>query len=105
MKLPDRIVVWPANLDSTKSRKEGRKLAKGLALQAPKLEEISEASKRLSLDFEPVAAKSRPVNWWEKGGYLTVAKKGRRNELLRSLADEVKEIRNARRIHEKERRQ
>lgn len=105
MRVPGRIVVWPANLDSTKSRKEGRKLAKGLALQAPKLDEISEASRRLSLDFEPAAAKSRPGNWWEKGGYLTVAKKRRRSELLRSLADEVKEIRNARRIHEKERRQ
>jgi signal recognition particle subunit SRP19 len=104
LKLSGRIVVWPANLDSTKSRKEGRKLVKGLAVQAPRLEEISEASKRLSLDFEPMTGKSRPINWWEKGGYLTVAKKGKRNEMLRSLAGEIKEIRNARRALEKDRR-
>lgn len=97
-------MVWPANLDSTKSRKNGRKLAKGLAVQAPRLDEISEASKRLSLEVEPVPAKSRPANWWEKGGYLTVAKKGSRTELLRSLADEIKVVRSTRSAPEKDRR-
>jgi signal recognition particle subunit SRP19 len=104
LKLHGKIVVWPANLDSTKSRKEGRKLAKGLAVQTPRLDEISEASKRLSLDIEHVPAKARPADWWEKGGYLTVPKKGTRTELLRSLADGVKEIRSAKRATEKERR-
>jgi signal recognition particle subunit SEC65 len=91
-------------LDSAKSRKEGRKLAKGIAVQAPKLEEIIEASKRLSLDFEPMTGKARPICWWEKGGYLTVPKRGTRNELLRSLTDQIKEIRNAKRVLEKDRR-
>jgi signal recognition particle subunit SRP19 len=103
LKLQGKIVVWPANLDSTKSRKEGRKLAKGHAVQTPRLDEIGEASKRLSLDSELVSGKSRPANWWEKRGYLIIPKKGSRIEALRALANEVKVIRGAKRASEKER--
>jgi len=73
-------------------------------VQAPKLEEVIEASKRLSFDFEPVTGKARPISWWEKAGYLTLAKKGTRTELLRSLTNAIKEIRNAKKALEKDRR-
>ena len=101
MRLKGRIVVWPANLDSSKTRREGRKLAKEFAVQAPRLDEIGEASKRLSIEVEPIAAKARPTNWWEKGGYLTVARKGRRTEVLRSLAEGIRGIRSSKRATDK----
>jgi signal recognition particle subunit SRP19 len=104
MKQHGKIVVWPANLDSTKSRKQGRKLTKGHGVQTPRLDELSEASKRLALEVEPTPGKSRPSSWWEKGGYLTVVKKGRRTQILRSLADGVRQIRNAKKLVEKEKR-
>ena len=100
MKLHGKVIVWPANLDSTKTRRTGRKLTKGASLQAPRLEEISEAAKRLSLEPELVPAKSRPSTWWEKGGYLIFPKNEKRTVLLRSLALEVRKGRVAR---EKER--
>ncbi len=103
MKLQGRTVVWPANIDSSKSRKDGRKLPKGLALQAPRLEEMGEAVKRLSLDAEISPRKSRPGTWWEKGGYLILPKKGTKAELLRALASEIRKIRAAKAAHEKER--
>jgi signal recognition particle subunit SRP19 len=100
LKLHGKVVVWPANLDSTKSRKTGRKLAKGAALQTPRLEEINEAAKKLSIEAELVPGKARPSTWWEKGGYLTFPKNEKRNVLLRSLASEIRKARAAR---EKER--
>jgi len=103
LKLRDKIVIWPANLDSTKSRKAGRKLARGFAVQSPKLEELREASKRLSLEAEPTLGKARPSAWWEKLGYLTVNKKGSRTSILRSLSEEVKQTRRARAASDKER--
>jgi signal recognition particle subunit SRP19 len=103
LKLHGKVVVWPANLDSSKSRKEGRKLAKGLAIQAPRLEELHEAARRLAMEAEPTPGKSRPGIWWERGGYLTFPKKDSRTSLLRSLAGEVKRIRAAKVGHEKER--
>ncbi len=103
MKLQGKLVVWPANIDSSKSRKEGRKVTKGAALQAPKLEEINEATKRLSLEAEIVPGKSRPGAWWEKGGYLILPRKGAKPDLLRSLASEIRKMRAAKAGQEKER--
>jgi signal recognition particle subunit SRP19 len=96
LKLPGKFVVWPANLDSTKTRRTGRKIAKGASLQTPRLEEINEAAKRLSLTPELVPGKSRPSNWWERGGYLIFPKAENRTVLLRSLASEVRKVRVAR---------
>jgi len=95
LKLRGKIVVWPANLDSTKSRIEGRKIPKGSAIQTPRLEEINEAAKRLSLDVDISAGKSRPRSWWEKGGYAIIAKKETRGSLLRALAAEIRKARAA----------
>lgn len=93
MKNPGKIVVWPVNLDSAKSRIEGRKVAKGLAIQAPRLEEINEAAIRLSLEAELVPGKSRPSSWWEKTGYIIVTKKGAKTGVFRALVGEIRKIR------------
>ena len=103
MKLQGKMVVWPANVDSSKSRKEGRKLSKAAGVQAPRLEEINDASKRLSLEAEIVPAKSRPSTWWEKGGYAVLPKKGVKANLLRSLASEIRKARSAKTGQQKER--
>jgi len=93
LKISGRIIVWPANLDLVKSRTEGRKVAKGLAIPAPRLDEINEAAKRLFLEAELVPAKSRPSSWWEKGGYVILSKKGSKSSVLRSLVGEMKKTR------------
>lgn len=89
------MVVWPANLDSSKSRKAGRKLTKASGVQLPRLEEINEAAKRLSMEAEIVHGKSRPSSWWEKGGYAILPKNGAKGTTLRSLASEIKKTRGA----------
>jgi signal recognition particle subunit SRP19 len=93
LKLHGKAVIWPANLDSTKSRKRGRKLAKGSALQTPRLEELGDAANQLSIEHEVVAGKSRPSTWWEKGGYLIVPKATPQSKLLHSLASEIRKQR------------
>jgi len=102
LKSPGKIIVWPVNLDSAKSRIEGRKVAKGLAIHAPRLEEINEAAKRLSLEAELVPGKSRPSSWWEKAGYIIVTKKGAKTSVFRALAGEIRKIRTAK-LEEEER--
>lgn len=93
MKIPGKIVVWPVNLDSTKSRIEGRKIAKSLAIQTPRLDEINEAAERLSLEVETITGKSRPSLWWEKGGYAIITGKGTKTSMLRALASEIRKAR------------
>jgi len=89
------VVVWPVYLDSTKSRMEGRKVPKGLAVQTPRLEEINEAASKLLLEAELAPGKSRPSLWWEKGGYAILRGKGTRASLLRALAGEIRKNRAA----------
>ena len=93
MKLRGKMVIWPANLDSTKTRKSGRKIPKGQAIQSPRLEELDLAANSLSIEHEKTPAKSRPTTWWEKGGYLIVNKTTRKPETLRSLASEIRKHR------------
>jgi len=100
LKLDGKILVWPANLDSTKTRLEGRKIPKGQSVQAPRLDELAEAARRLSIQAEVTPQKSRPRNWWERTGYITVPKSPR-TELLRSLASEVRKIRAAKDSYKK----
>jgi signal recognition particle subunit SRP19 len=90
------MVVWPSNLDSTKTHRSGRKLAKSQSVQSPRLEELSEAAKTLSIEHEIVAGKARPASWWEKSGYLIVTKTTPKSEPLRSLANEVRKLRSSR---------
>jgi signal recognition particle subunit SRP19 len=104
LKLSGRIIVWPANLDLVKSRTEGRKVAKGLAIPTPRLDEINEAAKRLFLEAELVPAKSRPSAWWEKGGYAIISKKGPKTSVLRSLVSEIKKARTTTGSEDKEHR-
>jgi signal recognition particle subunit SRP19 len=104
LKISGRIIVWPANLDSVKSRTEGRKVAKGLAIPAPRLDEINEAAKRLFFEAELVQAKSRPSSWWEKGGYAIISKKESKSSVLRSLVGEMKKARTTTGSEDKEHR-
>ena len=87
------MILWPANLDSTKSRTQGRKIAKGSGVQAPRLDEMNEAAKRLNLSAETHPGKSRPRSWWERHGYLVVTKKETKTGVLRNVATEIRKIR------------
>ena len=64
-------------------------------MQAPRIDELAEAARRLSVEAEVTSQKSRPRNWWERTGYLTISKKSSKTELLRSLASEVRKLRAA----------
>jgi signal recognition particle subunit SRP19 len=98
------MVVWPASLDSSKSRIGGRKIAKNAAIPTPRLEEIGDAAKRLSFEAEIIPAKSRPDSWWEKGGCAIITKKEARADLLRDLAGEIKKARAAKVAQEERKR-
>jgi len=65
-------------------------------VQTPRLDEMTEAAKRLNLNAETNPGKSRPRSWWEKNGYLIVAKKKSKSEVLRNVATEIRRIRAAR---------
>lgn len=93
LKQPGKAVIWPANCDSTKTTKQGRRVRKELCVNSPKLQEIMAAAGNLGLRFELVKDSSRP-NSWEKTGNLIVEKSGlRKRALLLALAKEIRRLR------------
>ena len=96
MKQSGKMVVWTAELDSTKSRSEGRRLAKSQGVQAPRMDELELAARRLSLDPQVSPNSALPSRWWEKTGYVLVKRAdGSRSKMLKDLAAEILRIRQA----------
>jgi len=90
LKQPGKIVVWPANIDRGKTRKQGRKLSKSLSTDSPRLAEIEAALKSIPLTFQSKPSSPRPGMWWEKTGYLLVDKGVlSRTDVLKAIAKYV----------------
>ena len=81
-KNPKRI-VWPINLDSHKTRKEGRILAKKEAIGAPDIDEIVQAAKELGLNPSREDDKMYPRFWWEYKGRVLIDVDGSKREAIR----------------------
>lgn len=93
MRKQDKVVLWPAYFDSTKTRGEGRKIPKVLAVPSPKITELKEAVEKLGFECEFVADASYPKTPWLKTGMLLVAKKEPKNRLLKRIAKQLQKIR------------
>ncbi len=84
------MVVWVANIDRNKSRRQGRSIPKPMSVDSPRLAEIEAAAKSLSLQFTLRPGASRPSSWWEKTGCLFVEKgDSDRTEILKMIAKQV----------------
>ena len=93
MRKKDKVVLWPLYFDSTKSRVEGRKVVKGVAIPSPKLDEIREAVEQLGLQCEIVSDASHPKLSWQRSGMLIVSKVGSKTEMIRKVARQLLVIR------------
>jgi len=85
----DKVIIWPAYFDQAKTRKEGRRVSKSLAVQSPKILEIQEAAQKIGLKFEVVAGKGYPKTSWVKTGMLLVEKKGSKEHVIIRIAKQL----------------
>jgi signal recognition particle subunit SRP19 len=93
MRKQDKIIVWPVYFDLGKTRVEGRRVSKTLALQAPKISEIEAAMEKMGLEFECVPNKGYPKTSWNKSGLLLVEKKGSKEQVITGIAKQMQKIR------------
>jgi len=94
MRKQDRAIIWQAYFDQTKTRKEGRRVPKSLAVQSPKILEIQEAAQKLGLDFEVLADKGYPKVPWSKTGMFLVEKRGSKEQIINRIAKQLLKARN-----------
>ncbi len=79
-------VIWPAYLDSSKSRGQGRRVPEDVGVDSPDAKEIAKAVKQVGYDFEYEADKRYPKSWWEDTGRVTVDADDSKDDVLRAVA-------------------
>lgn len=89
MKRPGFLIVWPAHLDSSKTRRQGRRLPVSRAVKQPSLKEVSQAA--MSLGYSPESKEKAALSGspWEKTGYVTIKRTGQRSIVLKGIASEI----------------
>ena len=95
MRKQDKVILWPAYFDLTKTRGEGRKVPKTLAVPSPKISELKEAAEKLGLEHELVPDAGYPKTPWMKTGMLLIAKKEPKNQIIKKVAKQLQKIRSA----------
>ncbi|MCX8176038.1 MAG: signal recognition particle protein Srp19 [Candidatus Bathyarchaeota archaeon] len=92
-KLEGKCIIWLAYFDVSKTRKEGRRVPKKLAIENLKTGEIIKAAETLNLNVKLKAEAKYPRAWWDKSGYVVVDKKETKNKTLMMLAEKILELR------------
>jgi len=93
MRKQDKIIIWPTYFDSTKTRKDGRRVPKNLSVPSPKILEIKDAVEKLGLEYELVTEAGYPKTPWLKTGMLLVKKNEAKEQIIRRIAKQLLKIR------------
>ncbi|MGQ9641361.1 MAG: signal recognition particle subunit SRP19/SEC65 family protein [Candidatus Bathycorpusculaceae bacterium] len=93
MRKQDKLIIWPAYFDSTKTRGEGRRISKILAVPSPKITEIKVAVEKLGLECEILLDAGYPKTPWLKTGMLLVSKSEAKDKILNKIAKNLQKIR------------
>ena len=88
-------VIWPAYLDADLSRKEGRRVPEGLAVEEPTVEEIAQAVQQIGYDATIEREKAYSREPWAQRGRVVVrgAEDSTKNDLVQAVAAYVAAIR------------
>ena len=89
MRKMDKIVIWPVYFDSTKSRSEGRRVPKNLAIPEPDVKTVQKAVEHVALEAEVIPDIKHPRMSWRKSGALIVSKKDSKNRIIKNIAEEL----------------
>jgi signal recognition particle subunit SRP19 len=93
MRKQDKIIIWPAYFDSTKTRKDGRRVSKDLAVSSPRLLEIKDVAEKLHLECEIVMDAAYPKTPWLKTGMLLAKKNEEKEQIIKRIAKQLVKIR------------
>jgi signal recognition particle subunit SRP19 len=90
MRKSDMIILWPVYFDSSRTRREGRRLPKKLCVTSPNITMLEKAVKNLGLNFEITLESAYPRLPWIKTGFIIVKKNGKKkSQILREVASEL----------------
>jgi signal recognition particle subunit SRP19 len=89
MRQQDKVIIWPAYFDLTKTRKDGRRVPKSLAVVSPRIFEIKDVVEKLRLKYEIRADTGYSKSPRLKTGTLLVEKKEPKEVTIRKIAEQL----------------
>jgi signal recognition particle subunit SRP19 len=92
MRKLDKAIIWPIYFDSAKTRKDGRRVSKNIAVQSPRITEIKEAADKIGLKNEVNLETHFPKMPWAKTGMLLVEKKEAKEKIIQKIAKQLLKI-------------
>jgi signal recognition particle subunit SRP19 len=94
----DKVIIWPAYFDVARSREDGRRVPRSIAVASPKIAEVKEAAEKLSLTFEVFPDAGYPKSSWLKTGMVLVEKKGSKNQTVTMIAKKIVNMRSVAKV-------
>ena len=82
-------VVWPEYFDARRSRSQGRRVRKKIAVLNPTTEDLAKALVALGIEFRIEGDKSYPADWHHKRGRVIVENSMSKTELLQRIAEKL----------------
>jgi len=92
MKNPDTVVLYPEYFDKHLPRSKGRRVPAKLSVPSPDLRSLFDAASKLGLDPIMEGEKHYPKNWYKRRGRILVRKIGRKTEIIRMVAEELRKM-------------
>ncbi len=88
------MIIYPPNIDSALSKKQGRKISKKHAVSNPKAKEMLKALQILGeSDVRLESEASYPRNPWDREGRVVCERKEGKHLLMKNVAKEIKRMR------------
>jgi len=88
------LIFWPQYFDLKKTRSQGRRLPKNLAIEKVSIEEVAAAAKRLEYQVQIEPILKYPKSWWEESGRVLINTKGKKKfKVIKEIAKEIKKMR------------
>lgn len=84
------VALYPAYFDSSRSREEGRRVSRPMALANPTAEELRDAAKKLGYRVEVELEVAHPSRSHKAEGRVLILGGGRKTEIVRAVAQKLK---------------
>jgi len=95
MRNKKQIHIYPIYFDISRSREQGRRVPRKLAVQTPSINELEQVASNLDLNYEINAEAKYPRFHWVPTGLLLIKKVEdfNKNVLIKKIATQLKRLR------------
>ncbi|MFX1256753.1 MAG: signal recognition particle subunit SRP19/SEC65 family protein [Promethearchaeota archaeon] len=88
------LIFWPQYFEAKRSKSNGRRLPKNLAIEKVTTNEILKAARKLGYQAEKEGTFRYPKTWWENPGRVAINTKGKKkSKIILEIAKEIRKMR------------